>query len=118
MEEIEAAFTRWEREKREDARVSWELELRWESRAGISRASTGDIGRGGCFIKSAQVVPVGSHLLFELKTPTGRWIRLSGEVIYHLPDAGFGVRFKHLTAVDRDNLTLLLDYAGVRSLVD
>ena len=118
MEEIEAAYARWEKEKREDARFPLKLELRWQDRAGLHLASTGDIGRGGCFITSDQMVPVGDRIMFELKTPTGRWMRLFGEVIYHMPDAGFGVRFKLLTAVDRDTLTLLLDYAKGMSPVD
>jgi hypothetical protein len=118
MEEIEVAYNRWEKEKREDARVSLKLELRWEGRAGSNLASTADIGRGGCFITSTQLVPVGDRLMFEVKTPTGRWMRLFGEVIYHLPDAGFGVRFKLLTAVDRETLELLLDYAKGMTPVD
>lgn len=115
MEEIEAAYTRWEKERREDTRVCLELEVRWEGRAGKYLALTGDIARGGCFIASTQMVPVGDRFIFELKTPTGRWMRLFGEVIYQLPDIGFGVRFKLLTEMDRESLVLLLDYArGIR----
>lgn len=111
MEEIEAAYARWDKERREGIRVPLQLEVRWEGLDGKRLAYTRDIGKGGCFMESAQTMPVGTRFIFEVKTPTGRCMRLFGEVIYALPDAGFGVRFKLLTEADRNALALLIEYA-------
>ena len=112
MEDLEAAFTRWDQERREEARVALELEVRWDGRDGTHVAYTREIGRGGCFIVSAEDVGVGNRLIFEVKTPTERWLRLFGEVIYELGEVGFGVRFKFLSAEDRAALGRLVEFAG------
>lgn len=118
MEEIEAAYKRWDQERRENARVPLKLEVRWEGSTGKHLAETVDVGSGGCFIASAQMVPIGNRLIFEMQMPTGRSIRLFGEVIYHLTDSGFGIRFKFLNEMDRDAITLLVDYARATGQVE
>src|SRR5688500_20384354 len=94
MEELEAAFTRWDQERREEARLPLELEVRWEGRDGTHVAYTREVGRGGCFIASAGMLGVGNRLIFEVTTPTERWMRLFGEVILALGEAAVGVRLK------------------------
>ncbi len=112
MEELESAFTRWDQERREEARVPLELEVRWEGHGASHVARTREIGSRGCFIASREKVGVGNRLIFEVKTPTERWMRLFGEVIYELGEEGFGVRFKFLSAEDRATLARLMEYAG------
>jgi hypothetical protein len=95
---------------RNDERVAIALEVRWfKSRE--YKAYTGDVSVGGCFIESLAPVTVGEQFLFEIRLPTGRWQLLGGEVVYHIPDAGFGIRYGHLPNLLKDLLAELIEYA-------
>ena len=93
-------------------RVPLPLEVRWESQSGNQTSRIGDISLGGCYIESLGHVTPGEHISFEVQIPTGRWIRLSGKVAYHLPNMGFGVRFTDIPEIERNLLAQLIDFAS------
>jgi hypothetical protein len=74
-------------------------------------ARTRDICPGGCYIESAVHVTVGQFLVFELQLPSGRWIELRGEVVYHRRNQGFGISFIELPEESQRMLQYLIDYA-------
>ena len=109
--EMAEAFTEWQHERRRDSRVALALRVTWEGQHEADDASTSDISGYGCFIESTVPVAVGERRLFEVQMPTGRPIRLQGEVKYHKPMAGFGVHFISLNELEQAILGLLIDYA-------
>lgn len=93
-------------------RVPLILEVRLESLSGNHTARTGDISLGGCYIESLGTVTPGEYIIFAVQLPTGRWIRLHGEVAYYLPNMGFGVRFTNIPEIERNMLAQLIDFAS------
>jgi hypothetical protein len=98
-------------ERRSDERILLSLDVRWESLSGKHTARVSDISLSGCYIESLGQVTVGERISFEIHLPTGRWMPLRGEVVYHLPGLGFGVRFARLTTMERNLLAHVIDYA-------
>ncbi len=78
---------------------------------GTHPARSRDICLGGCYIESLAHVTVGQFLVFDLQLPSGRWLPLRGEVIYHRRNQGFGVSFVDLPEESRRMLEYLIDYA-------
>jgi hypothetical protein len=97
-------------ERRNAERVTLMLDLRWESLSGKNTARISDMSMGGCYVETMGQVTVGELIRFEVQLPTGRWMPLVGEVAYHLPGMGFGVRFRSLTETQREMVASLLDY--------
>jgi hypothetical protein len=99
-------------ERRKYVRSHVPLEVRWQSASGGYTARVGDIGVGGCYVDSIAHVLVGEHVSLEVQLPTGGWLTLSGEVVNHQPNAGFGVRFTDLTESAREALANLAESAS------
>jgi hypothetical protein len=86
------------------------LELRWESLSGKHTARISDMSLSGCYVETMAQVTVGELIRFVVQLPTGRWMPLVGEAVYHLPGMGFGMRFKNLTDTQKEMITSLIDY--------
>ena len=97
-------------ERRREERVALMLELRWQSLSGKHTARISDMSVSGCYVETIAQVTVGELVRFEIKLPTGRWMPLIGEVVYHLPAMGFGLRFRSMTESQRQMVASLLDY--------
>jgi hypothetical protein len=100
-----------EGERRRDERVPLLLDVRWEGLSGKHHARISDISLSGCYVESLGQVTVGEVVRFEIQLPTARWMPLRGEVVYHLPTLGFGVKFTSLTTMERNLLAHVIDYA-------
>jgi hypothetical protein len=46
-----------------------------------------------------------------MELPSGRWLTLRGEVVYHRRNQGFGVQFVELSEETQRMLEYLIDYA-------
>jgi hypothetical protein len=97
-------------ERRGEERVQLMLEIRWQSLSGKHTARVSDMSLSGCFVETMAQVSRGELIRFEVQLPTGGWMPITGEVVYHLPAMGFGMRFKSLTATQKGMITGLLDY--------
>src|SRR5215212_9058799 len=97
-------------ERRIEERVPLMLELRWESLSGRHPARISDMSLNGCYVETMGQVTVGELIRLEVQLPTGRWLPLIGEAVYHLPGMGFGLRFRRLTETQREVIASLLDY--------
>lgn len=87
------------RDQRKFPRVPLRLEVRWD--AGGSRISpdvTTDVSMGGCYVESLSHVSVGSVVKLQFHLPWNASVSLEGEVLYHHPTVGFGIKFRELTA--------------------
>jgi hypothetical protein len=98
-------------ERRLDERVRYPLEVRWEGLSGGHSARVYDLSLSGCYIESLGQVQPHEHIRFDIQSPTGRWLSLTGEVVHSQPHMGFGLRLLGLSELQRETLTELLDYA-------
>jgi hypothetical protein len=91
-----------------DERYTLPLELHWQSLSGKHEARISDISLGGCYVESLAQVSIGEEVRFEIQLPTGGRMPLSGEVMHHQPNLGFGLRFAGLSVMERNVLTHVL----------
>lgn len=97
-------------ERRGEERIPTLLELRWQSLSGKHAARISDMSLSGCYVETMGQVTVGELIRFEVQLPTGRLMPLIGEVVYHLPGMGFGMRFRSLTPRQKEMIESLLSY--------
>jgi hypothetical protein len=97
-------------ERRSEERVPLLLDIRWGRLSGKHTARISDMSLSGCYVESLGQVTVGELIRFEVQLPAGGWMPLVGEVVYHLPSMGFGVRFRPLTETQKEMIISLLDY--------
>lgn len=98
-----------EGERRGEQRYLLPLEVRWESLSGKYAARINDLSLSGCYIESLARVTSGEEIHFEIQLPTGFWMPLRGTIVYQQPNFGFGVKFGHLTLMERNVLSRVLD---------
>jgi hypothetical protein len=99
-------------ERRQFERVRLPMEMRWEGLSGRHAARVYDLSLGGCYVETLGQVDRGERIRFEIELPSGRWLRLEGEVMYAQPNMGFGLRLLNLSGTDRDMLAQLVEYAA------
>jgi c-di-GMP-binding flagellar brake protein YcgR len=99
-------------ERRRDERIALPLEAHYEALSGKYVARLSDVSLGGCYVESLAQVSVGETIRFEIQLPTGRWLPLQGEVVYHHPHLGFGVRFTDLSELEREMLASIIEYGS------
>ena len=99
-------------DRRRYERITLPLEARWEGLSGKHAARLSDLSYGGCYVETLGQVSVGERIRFEIQLPTGRWMELHGEVIYHQPTLGFGVHFTKLSELEREMLTSVIEYGS------
>ena len=80
----------------ESERKSFLTEMTLECASGKRQVRVTDISSGGCYVETIVAVQVGEEVKFDLSHPDGRMVPFSGEVAYHFPGLGFGVKFINL----------------------
>jgi len=92
-------------------RVRLPLELRWGGLSGRHAARLYDLSSSGCYIEAPGRVHTGELVRFEVQSPTGRWLRLKGEVVHAQTHMGFALRFLDLSESQACVLDELVEYA-------
>jgi hypothetical protein len=67
----------------------------------------------GCFVKTKVWVTKGQNIYLRLWLPEERWLRLQGEILYHLEAIGFGILFTDVGAEDERILKELFEKAAL-----
>lgn len=105
-------------DQRKDTRVPIRLEVEWTALpskcldASSSRCPdvTSDVSLGGCYVETLNSVQVGQVLNLKLCLPSNKSLRFRGEVRYHQPTIGFGLKFLQLSPAEQATLEALLRY--------
>jgi hypothetical protein len=97
-------------EHRQFERVPLRLEVEWN---GCSNAQypdvTSDVSLGGCYVETLSSVAIGSVLNLKLHLPCNMMMSFPGEVLYHHPTIGFGIKFLPLTVQQVQALKALIE---------
>ena len=110
-------------EERKDMRVPVRLEVEWAALPNRSVDAvnskcpdvTSDVSLGGCYVESLNTVKVGQVLNLKLCLPSNKALRFRGEVRYHQPTIGFGLKFLQLSPFERATLEALIKYWAKRA---
>jgi len=110
-------------EQRKDTRVPVRLEVEWAALPNKSVDTahsrcpdvTSDVSLGGCYVESLNAVKVGQVLNVKLCLPSNKTLRFCGEVRYHQPTIGFGLRFLDLSPAEQMTLAALIKYWAKRA---
>ena len=105
-------------EQRKDTRVPVRIEVEWAALPGRSLDAlssrcpdvTSDVSLGGCYIESLNLVKVGQVLNLRLCLPSNKSLKFRGEVRYHQPTIGFGLKFLELSPSEQMTLEALINY--------
>lgn len=109
-------------EHRKDTRVPVRLEVEWAALPtrcvdNSSRCPdvTSDVSLGGCYVESLTPVKVGQVLNVRLSLPSNKTLKFRGEVRYHQPTIGFGLKFLELSPFEQQTLEALIKYWAKRA---
>ena len=99
--EIAVRDRRAGRERRTSARFAVNIEITWESLHGGHGGTISDISTRGCFILCSGEVEDGETAKIKIPLMSGETIELQGEIVNHVYEMGFGVRFVELGDKER-----------------
>ena len=99
-------------DRRGAERVPLPLEVEWSSDSGKQHSSRiSDISLSGCYVESLGQITVGDRIHFKIELALGKWLPLSGVVVYVHPQIGFGVSFMTMTEGVKSQLADLIETA-------
>ena len=105
-------------EQRIETRVLIRLEVQWNGWENHQSPDvTSDVSLGGCYIESLNPVTVGEVLNLGLRLPSNEILAIRGEVRYHQPTIGFGIKFLQLSSLQRVVLERLIAYCVNRGAI-
>ncbi len=93
-------------DRRRAERVETNLEAHWEGVLTRRAGTIVDLSASGCFILTSDQVKPNELIRLEILMPEGT-VCLWGEVVYKIPEIGFGVRF---TGADEAEESLVKEY--------
>jgi hypothetical protein len=97
------------RERRAIMRYAANIDIEWESLVGRKTGTISDLSVVGCFVLSSGEVEDGETVKIFFPLTDGRKIQLWGEVVNHVYEIGFAVRFIELTEAQKDFLEVFVD---------
>jgi len=96
-------------DRRTAARYTVNIPVEWESAGGRKKGTVNDISREGCFVLCSGEVEDGERVLVFFPLSEGIKVQFNCEVVNHIYEIGFGVRFIELSAAQKDFLLKLID---------
>ncbi len=91
-------------ERRSVRRYSVEIEIEWEGLVGRQTGTVSDISSLGCFVLCSGEVENGENVKIFFPLAEGMKVQFWGEVVNHVFEIGFGVKFIEVNAAQREFL--------------
>lgn len=98
------------KERRGAERYKTRLDAHWEGVLTRRAGTVSDISLTGCFLLTPDDVQPKELIRLEIETPGGKELFLWGEVVYTVPEMGFGVRFTAADPSEQATLNSLIAY--------
>ena len=86
------------------------IEARWKGILGRHTARVSNFSVVGCYLETSGEAHNREVVEVELMKPDGGWITLQGQIIYRIPEGGFGVFFIEMDEQARRMVTEIIDY--------
>lgn len=83
--------------------------IEWEGLIGKKTGAISDISPVGCFVLCSGEVEDGEKVKIHFPLTDGRKTELWGEVVNHIYEIGFAIRFIELTPAQKDFLEVFVD---------
>ena len=96
-------------DRRAKERFSVNIDVEWEGLNVREKGTISDMSEAGCFVLCSGEVEDGDYVKIWFPLTNGGKIQLWGEVINHVFEIGFGIRFIKLTEPQRDFLEVFVD---------
>jgi PilZ domain len=97
-------------ERRAHERVRANLPARWEGVLTSRDGMVSDLSESGCFVVTKADVQPKELIGLEIELETGRRLFLWGEVVYHVEEIGFALRFTGAEETELRMLGALIDF--------
>jgi len=89
-------------ERRIAKRYRVNIDIQWEAGEGKRPGTVSDISTNGCFVLCTGEVDDGERIKLYLPLSGGMKVQFNAEVVNHLIEVGFAVRFTDLTPAQKD----------------
>jgi hypothetical protein len=96
-------------DRRTNERFIVSIEVEWEGLVGRKPGVINDISTQGCFVLCSGEVDDGENVKVLFPMPSGKKLQLWGEVVNHVVEIGFGLRFIELTEGQKDFIEIFVD---------
>jgi hypothetical protein len=96
-------------ERREAMRYEVALDIEWEGRNGRENGVLGDLSNMGCFVLGSGDVEDGDEVKIYIPVSDGMRIEFSGEVVNHVLEIGFGMKFVGLNSAQEELITRMIE---------
>ncbi len=96
-------------ERRSAQRYKTNIEIEWEGLAGRQQGTISDLNAEGCFVLCSGEVEDGENVKIFLPLSEGMKVEFWGEVVNHVFEIGFGMRFIELSDAQKDFLEKFVD---------
>ena len=97
------------RDRRIQERFQVNIEVEWEGLVGRKSATISDLSTTGCFLLCSGEVEDGENVKLFFPLTDGRKIQFWGEVVNHVFEIGFAMRFIELSEAQKDFLEKFVD---------
>lgn len=99
-------------ERRAFRRYSVRIDIEWEGLIGRQQGTISDISSFGCFVLCSGEVENGETVKLLIPVRKGMKIQIFGEVVNHVFEIGYGMRFVKLNEAQRGFLEKLISKLG------
>ena len=89
-------------DRRVDERFTVDIDIEWEGLVGRRAGTISDISFGGCFVMCSAEVDDGETVKIFLPLADGMRVQFWGEVVNHIFEIGFGMRFIEVSEPQRE----------------
>ncbi|RMG08039.1 MAG: PilZ domain-containing protein [Acidobacteria bacterium] len=96
-------------DRRKTERFETNIEIEWEGLIGKRKGVITDISTSGCFILCSGEVEDGESVKIFFPLTDGRKVQFWGEVVNHVYEIGFAIRFVELTEAQKEFLEIFVD---------
>src|SRR3712207_4881634 len=97
------------KDRRTIERFPVNIDIEWEGLIGRKAGTISDLSAQGCFVLCSGEVEDGENVKIFFPLTDGRKIQFWGEVVNHVFEIGFAIRFIELTEAQKDFLEKFAD---------
>ena len=98
-------------DRRVSRRFALNIDIEWESLVGRQRGTISDISLLGCFVLCSGEVDNGESVKIFIPIGDGMKVQFWGEVVNHVFEIGFGVKFIELNEPQKEFITKIINSA-------